>query len=474
VNEIAPSTDVRIGSPAAVVRDILFISKATPGDDEFALWLAPKLEEAGYRVFADVLTLEPGERWRKSLTSTLYTRAGKMLLCCSDEALAREGVQEEIGIALDLAKTLPDAKFIIPLRLAPFKKLFGIGELQYIDFVRGWADGFGKLLDALKRQKVPRDLATVNINPHWEIYRRRGAIPLKDEPERLTSNWLRMTEAPDVVRYFEPSGAVDRSAVEAACRVSLYPAEPMQRGFVSFGTEEEINETFANTGKFVLKGEVPLFKFREEGLLERDIEGKDASKVVVSMFRQAWNTYCRERGLLEYQYSGSVGFHVSPDQAKLGQRIPWGKQGDRRSSMLRNVAKGHVWQFGVTALPAFWPFPHYKLKSRVLFAPSNAVDTGDPFTDAKKQHRLRRTICKGWRNKQWHGRLMAFIELLSGESSAIVLRLSPSAEIKLEAAPVLFSSPVSTPLPNAMADEDEEEDVSTLGRPEPEPEEESP
>jgi hypothetical protein len=203
------------------------------------------------------------------------------------------------------------------------------------------------------------------------------------------------------------------------------------------------------------------------------IEGKDASRVVMSMVRQAWNAYCRERGLLEYQYSGSVGFHASKDQAKLGQRIPWGKQGDRRSSMLRNVARGTVWQFGMTALPAFWPFPHFKLKSRVLFAPTNATEAGDPFTDAKKQHRLRRTICKGWRNKQWHGRLMAFIELLSQDASAVVLRLGPTAEMRLEAAPVLFSSPVSTPLPNAMADEDEEQDTSTLGRPEPEEDEPS-
>jgi hypothetical protein len=28
------------------VRDVVFLSKATPGDDEFALWLAPKLEAA--------------------------------------------------------------------------------------------------------------------------------------------------------------------------------------------------------------------------------------------------------------------------------------------------------------------------------------------------------------------------------------------------------------------------------------------
>jgi hypothetical protein len=64
--------------------------------------------------------------------------------------------------------------------------------------------------------------------------------------------------------------------------------------------------------------------------------------------------------------------------------------------MLRNVAKGHVWQFGVTALPAFWPFPHLKLKSRVLFAPLKDEETDLPLDDPMKQHRLR-SVCKGWR-----------------------------------------------------------------------------
>jgi hypothetical protein len=35
-------------------RTVVFISKATPGDDEFALWLAPPLEAAGYTVYADI------------------------------------------------------------------------------------------------------------------------------------------------------------------------------------------------------------------------------------------------------------------------------------------------------------------------------------------------------------------------------------------------------------------------------------
>jgi hypothetical protein len=37
------------------------------------------------------------------------------------------GVQEEIEIGLDLAKELKDPRFVIPLRIRPYKKLFGIG-----------------------------------------------------------------------------------------------------------------------------------------------------------------------------------------------------------------------------------------------------------------------------------------------------------------------------------------------------------
>ena len=118
-------------------RTSLFISKATPGDDDFVLWLAPKLEAEGYAVFADVLSLEGGDRWRRQLTDGLQLRAVKMLLCCSDETLARNGVQEEIGIAEDLVRESSDSRFIIPLRIRPFKKVFGIGELQWIDFSKG-------------------------------------------------------------------------------------------------------------------------------------------------------------------------------------------------------------------------------------------------------------------------------------------------------------------------------------------------
>lgn len=130
--------------------------------------------------------------------------------------------------------------------------------------------------------------------------------------------------------------------------------------------------------------------------------------------------------------------------------------------------KGHIWQFGITAMPFFWPFWHLKLKARVLFSEDNGTSAGLAIDDPRKMHRLRRSLCKGWRNKQWHGRMLAFLELLSGESAFIRLPLSPSSAVLIDAAPVLFSSPVSTALPDVLDGDDEEADLSTLGRPEPE------
>ena len=451
-------------------RNVVFISKATPEDDEFVLWLAPKLEAAGYKVFADIRVLEGGDRWRKIITATLQDRAVKMLLCCRDTTLAKDGVQEEIGIAGDLVKSLKDKRFIIPLRLEPYRKLFGIGELQYIDFVRGWAEGLDNLLESLERQKVPQDPNAVAISLNWEAFRCRGAVAIKQEPERLTSNWLRVVEAPDVIRYMVPRGAMPEAMLKRIKDTSRYPIERYGAGFFTFAAVPDFTEEFATFGGFETKFEIPFTQFCEQGARALNLRHKEATNFVISMLRKAWENCCRERGLRERKYSSAIGFHIGKGQTAIGGKVPWGKQGERRSSMLRNIAKGHGWEFGVTGLPALWPFPHLKLKSRVLFSPIEHDEMGEPYDDAKKQHRLRRSVCKGWRNKQWYGRMLAFLEVLAQDSAYIQLAVGPNTAFKLEAAPVLFTSPVSTELPNEMGEDFEEADESTLGRPEPEEE----
>lgn len=452
-------------------RTVVFISKATPGDDEFALWLAPRLEAAGYTVYADILRLDPGMRWRQELTTTLQSKAIKMLLCCRDTSLARNGVQEEIGIAEDLVKELKDPQFIIPLRLEPYKKVFGIGELQYVDFSKSWADGLNHLLDALLKQNITRDTSSIRISANWEQYRQRNAVQIKNEPESLTSNWLRVVEIPDTIRYFSPSGAVDHAALQKAAGEFDYHARAHERGFFSFASLDDVNEKLAHVGKFEVRHEIETLSFVANGFPEREIKAREASNWVQSIFRKAWEAYAKRFGLLSFAYSSDIAFHVSGDQARIGQRFSWGTQGEKRSSMLRNIAKKHVWSFGITAIPSFWPYYHFKLKSRVLFSELSGEEAGSVLGDKSAQHRLRRSVCKGWRNPQWHGRLRAFLEMLVGDAPYISLAVGSSTYIKIESIPIFFTSPVSTDLPVQLDDAAEEEDDSTITGPPPDDEE---
>jgi hypothetical protein len=271
-----------------------------------------------------------------------------------------------------------------------------------------------------------------------------------------------MLEMPDVVRYYEPTGALDIFAMYSACRESAFPTEGLSRGFLTFANVDEVNTAFSSVSRFAAKKEWPVMEFLESGFPEENIKPSDASNKLHSMFRSGWERLCRERGLLEYEYSNAPGFHASKALVKIGARVPWGQQGENRSSMLRNKAKGYVWQFGVTAFPSHWPFFHFKLKSRVLFAKPKDDDADNPLDSKRTQHRLRRSICKGWRNKQWHGRMMAFLEILAGEAATIKIPLSPSLFVRVEAHPILFTSPVTTALPHAMTYDAEEDDDSTM------------
>ena len=445
-------------------REVIFISKATPEDDEFVLWLAPRLEAAGYTVFADILNLEGGDRWRKVVTDTLQNQAAKMLLCCRDASLAKDGVQEEIDIARDLTKELKDPRLIIPLRLDPFRKVFGIAGLQYVDFHCRWAQGLAELLETLERQNAPRNPAKATINTSWEAYRRRLAIHVDSTPETLTSNWLPIIETPRVIRYFVPSGAVNHTAMERACRAFEYPAEVRLRGFFSFADLAEVNEQFHSAGRFKLGDEFELEEFLADGAKSPSVEPREASNMVVSMYRQAWEGFCREQGLTEYSYSTQAGFHVGQAQLPIGKKVSWGPKAERRSSMLRNNAAGKVWSYGVSAWPSFWPYLHFKLKARVLFATVGEDEEAGPVLPfVEQQHRARRSICKGWRNKQWHGRLMAFLKLLSNGEDSLEIPLSSTECLRCTTEPEAFLCPVSTATVDVMAEDGEESDPSTLG-----------
>ena len=448
--------------PATSKRAKLFLSKATPGDDAFALWLAPRLEAEGYAVFADILSLSPADGWRLKITDTLQDEAIKMLLCCSDETLKREGVIEEIEIAKDLVRSLKDDRFLVPLKMKRFKKIFGIGSLQYIDFERSWAEGLTQLLKFLDDEGVPKS-KTPNIQPTWADYQKRQAVEVSKEPEVLTSNWLRVIAVPDCVNLIKPKGSISKRISDAIASDAPFPLVPYADGFFTFAECIDFCDAFPEAGSFEKGASVGYEEFSSEGNTELGIAQADARRVLMNLFRQAWELHLRKCGFLQHAFSNGTASIVSEGKAKIKQRIKWGRQGQRRNSMLRNVSKGKVWEYGVSALPSLFPFPHYRLKGRVLFSEARGPKQGPVIDDHKTQHRLRRSVCSGWRNKAWHGRLMAFMELLAGESPYVSLPVGNGQFITLDGMPIQVTAPISARQRFVLGEDAEETDLTTIG-----------
>ena len=368
---------------------------------------------------------------------------------------------QEIGIATELSKSLNDPNFILPLKVRRYKPVFGIVDLQYTDFEIGWADGLAKLLRSLERQNVPK-ISKPQIQPEWAAYHRRRAIELRDQPEVLTSNWLRILSAPDEVRYITPKGAIAQAGLKKASAGFLYPLIPYGEGFISFANIFDFDAHFSSMTTFKYAAETTFSDFQEVGFDEIGIAARDARRMIVNLLRQAWEIHCRNEGFLEHEYSNGLAQIVNHHKVGLGKRISWGKQGQRRNSMLRNIARGRAWEFGVSARATLFPFPHYRLKSRVLFSDVDEDKNTTVIDSNQVQHRLRRSVAGSWRNKAWHGRLMAFMELLAGESPYVALPVSSDAQILVDAMPIQATSPVTALQANKLGEDGEEIDVTTL------------
>jgi hypothetical protein len=293
-------------------RETIFISKATPGDDQFVLWLAPRLEAAGFKVFADIFDLDAGDEWRGKLTAALQTKAIKMLLCCSDETLARRGVREEIAIAEDLTKQLQDPNFIIPLKVRTFKKLFGIGGLQYVDFESGWAKGLASLLKALEKQQVPLAGGGI-IQAEWYAYLRRRAVEIETAPEVLTSNWLRIMGMPDKLNHLIPQNRANEALLRKLGASFEFPMVEFGGGFLSFASTLDLVEHFVQVGPFRTEHQFDVLDFLEKGSLIAGVESRDAKSMMVNLLRQAWEKHCTREGFLPIR--SQVAFHFMPVRA---------------------------------------------------------------------------------------------------------------------------------------------------------------
>lgn len=434
-------------------RPALFISHAAPEDNAFAVWLGAKLGALGYEVWADVLSLRGGDDWQRKLEYALRHRAAKVLLAANPRAVDKQGVRNEIQIASDVARTIGDQQFVIPLRLAAFDAPFLIAQAQYIDFERGWAAGLAELLKVLdETYKVPRQGS--DQSRIWREVQLIHGRAVSAVPERLVSNWLAIERLPATLRFFE-FRAGSEAAGQGRVASAPWPVAPLRQGILTFAGIEEVETHFGMP--LTVQGERGVNDFLEDGWPAFGIARLDARNKFSDLTRQAIESLLRTRGLYGYPLSGFQTAWWPPlNVAPCGKvAFRWDDISGLRQIQGVSEKRRMNWHFGVSVAARTAPLRHVRIIGRLIFT----EDGHKPFGDPAKMHRLRRSFAKTWRNARWRDMLLAFLYWLTGGSTEWRVPVAADNALVLKLPPVTWMAPVSMPL-DAEAPEADDDDPS--------------
>lgn len=428
----------------------IFISHAaTPEDTELTRWLALRLMREGYSVWCDIECLRVGDDFWREIESEIRTNAFKFVLVLSKNSITRQGVLNELGVAAKIAKHR-GKRFILPVRAddLPHEEFpIEANRLDAADFSKSWSVGLGRLMQILAEDGVPKKGGGPAAVAGWWQQRYSATEGVSNEPEEYSSNRFRITSSPkriflhtlDNLKPFEKSRFKPN-----------YPVHQMGGLFASFAPADDLALAFEEAeAKIGTTFSTKLNDFLGTGFAKPKIEVRGARNVVVRLMRLAFQRKLQLAGLKPYELASKESYFwfpaevVAPRKQVSFLRLNKTKGGRALvgAKILKDRAGAELgaqgWHFGIEVLPSTWPCFGFHLRSHVAFTLNGA-----PYTDAAKQHRLRRRECKTWFNDRWADMLQAAVTQLAGGAAELTLPVGAAVTFGVSILPESFLSPV--------------------------------
>lgn len=415
-------------------REVVFISHATPDDNDFVRWLGTRLTGHGYRVWADLFDLKGGTPFWTTIESALRSNACKMIFVVSKASVSpdRTGVRNELSVADAMKKTLRDSGFVIPIRIddTPFSEFpIQIHQLNAIDFSKGWGEKLAELLDTLDDAKVPRFPGDQTAEfDNWRATIARTSTIVESAPEQVLTNLLPIISLPQHITFFEQEG--DSGAIASILKGSGIPFSSFYRLIISFADLPTIQDPLPPPLRLKVRAQVPFSSFLTGTVKEVTAPLKDdAHKIATSLLKQHVERFLLQKGLKRFDTSTSASFYF-PSGLIPNDKIRY------VAASGRNTYKNVVGLSKVNKVN--W---HLAMKVNVVLG-SNAVIRFKPYVcfsedgqaaikDPKRTSAIRRRFCKNWWNQHWRQLQEAFCVFLIGDATAVVINLDGPEQLTI-------------------------------------------
>ncbi|HEY5592226.1 MAG TPA: toll/interleukin-1 receptor domain-containing protein [Paludibacter sp.] len=417
------------------MRDTLFISHATPEDNEFAIWIGSRLEMLGYKVWIDKDGLLGGETFWRTIDGVIRNEAIKVLLIysnniCVSPGILKDGIDKELSLAETIAKSEVLSDFIIPLNIdkdVPYNVFIGSNRLNQISFFGNWAEGLKQLLKKLIKDNVPK-LKEIQNSTFSEWYENEyiSKCSIISKKELYYSSWWQIAEMPQQFYIFKFTNIEQAKAIRKAN--TLIPISLMSNTISSFDKNISFMVKRENEEIEILPDATYSFGLTDvlSGFLSESFpQHKDVENHFKWLIRGVITNLFWKNGLWKQVLSNKRFAYFLPSYDSLKPvsfKYPFSDptKKEKRKSIVGKFEDIGKWHYAVSFQPSLFPIVGFSLKSHLVF-------TSDGFNllqDEKKVHGYRRKKGRRFFNEEWRDLQLAFIQRLKDNDNEIKIEVS--------------------------------------------------
>ena len=450
------------------MRDTLFISHATPEDNNFSIWLASRLKMLGYKVWIDKEKLLGGETIWNEIQNIIKNNAVKILFAyskniCDQDGNLKGGINKEISYAESIAKSEKLKDFIIPLHIdkdASYHEFIGANVLTHIPFYDNWASGLDQLKEKLEQCTVPKNIIECNsLFAEWYEEKYITDCSVIKKQEQLFSSWWRISKIPATVYLYIFK---DKESAEIVKRKNdSFPIGIINNVLTSFDNDLNISEKY----------EFGEYKIEPERVVihptNNIIQGfetvtfpsyRDVKNHLTNFLNIIMAKLLLGKGLLSYKLSHGEAYFLPKGNEFTSIKFIYPETDIKKR---KNIGGTYIdigfWHYAISVRPILYPYLGYSIKSHIIFT----LDGHQVIEDVKKQHSYRRNKGKNFFNGDWRDLELAFLQNLKDDENLIQVNVNSNNEkLIMEEWPVIYKSDFGYNDPKKITNIDGDDDNS--------------
>lgn len=415
-------------------RDTVFISHANPEDNDFAIWLASQLNNAGYNVWLDENRFKGGNPMWDVIQSIIRDKAIKVIAVLSHYS-CKSGVKNEISYADTIARNNEYKDFILPIWLQRVDLPIELNRKLCLDFSENWQAGLIKTIEFLEEQKVPK---INSVNKTFEEFLKLKSVPLENKPELLTSNLFSIKSLPENIFFYRINNT--KPDQKGIFKENYYPFREYEGYYCSFCDTESFQKFLNENYTFTLVYSIKLKDFFEASCKEfPKLQKEEAEKIFKALVNKSFSTLMEEKGLKKFCNSKSITWWLPKGLLENNKVFFLNIQNEKTRRNLCGISKKVFWNFGIQTKILFEPELCILLKPQILFS----EDGQKLIYDEKIQSSYRKSRTKTWYNEKWRELIIAFMNWVANFQEMLTIGSSSEQQIIISSRPLLFECPIS-------------------------------